>query len=647
MAVGVEYMRDVFGGLSTGPRVATAFQEGQRAATDIAAEQMRQQTLQQSMEQSAALFPYQLQGAKLGAEQAAEQWRRNQEQYARTQQALGIPLVTPGMRMESAPAGAGLRPTVQVAGAPAGLAPSAVGPYKPATVAPLDYASYLQRMLPAEGTGRNARSTAQGPGQFIDSTFVSTFRETFPDASRGMSDAQILAQRGTGVEQAMLKTFTQHNVDVLERAGITPTNANAYLAHFLGAGDAVKVLSAPPNTPINQLVSPRSIAANPEVFGRARTAEELQWWAAGKMSEHGGQTTSPAGVPMTYTPTVGGRDATGGITEQGIGTTEPTGSIFTGLPLSERPLSRAFISAFGGQTPTPTPITAQPAIPTSAPSPQTTPSFPSEVFAPTPMGSSIFQQPGVQPASAQAVSPFEVMEPMRIAQAQDIARRKAEYLKSAYESARLTGNVEAMDKLRLETATFGTEVEALDRMNALTQFNAGNAAPIAAVLNKMTKGRMAIEPRSDGKFNIYDGKRKTADGLTKEELATQFRLGFDQDFKARVEALRQAEIKYNEEVAKTRLKIYEEANKQAAQQVRELSIEQVKAQLKRPDINVTKGDEGFVLTDNTGNISWMTVQPEVGIDGKPVYNNPSDPKSGFKTRLVISPGRAPGGVPMQ
>jgi hypothetical protein len=641
MAVGIEYL-STFGALPTGARTATAFQEGQKAAADIADAQLRQQSLAQAIQFNEAQQPYRMAGLRLAQEQAAEEWRRNQEQYGRTQQALGMPLVTPGMRMEPAPSGAGLRPMAQVSGATTGLAPSAVGPYATATVAPLDYASYLQRMLPVEGTGRNARSTAQGPGQFIDSTFVTTFRETFPDASRGMSDAQILAQRGTGVEQAMLKTFTQRNVDILERAGITPTNTNAYLAHFLGAGDAVKVLSAPPNTPINQLVSSRSIAANPEVFSRARTAGELQTWAAGKMGERGGQTVSSAGVPMTYTPTVGGRYATGGTMEQEIGAVAPTGSIFTGLPLSERPIASALSSFFGGQSPAATPVTPAP-----APGVQVPPSPPSEVFTSTPMGASIFQAPGVQAAPAQTVSPFEIMEPMRIAQAQDIARRKAEYLKSAYERARLMGNVEAMDKIQLETATFGTEVEALDRMNALTQFNAGNVAPIAAVLNKMTKGRMVIEPRSDGKFNIYDGKRKTADGLTKEELATQLRLGFDQDFKARVEAQRQAEIKLNEELVKARIDIMKEANKQAAQQVRELSVEQVKAQIKRPNIRVTKGDEGFVLADDLGNVSWMTVQPEVGIDGKPVYNNPVDPKSGFKTRLVISPGRAPGGVPMQ
>jgi len=137
-----------------------------------------------------------------------------------------------------------------------------------------------------EGTGRNPRSSAQGIGQFIDSTFVDTFRKTFPDRAKGLSPNQILAQRGTmidnvPVEEPMLQAFTAANQQRLQDAGFQPTKGNTYLAHFLGSGDAVEVLSAKPDTPVSEILSPRVLKANPEVFAKARTAGDLIRWAGG------------------------------------------------------------------------------------------------------------------------------------------------------------------------------------------------------------------------------------------------------------------------------------------------------------------------------------------------------------------------------
>lgn len=137
-----------------------------------------------------------------------------------------------------------------------------------------------------EGTRKNPRSSAQGIGQFIDGTFVDTFRKTFPDRAKGMSKEAILAQRGTmvdgvPVEQPMLRAFTAANQQRLQDAGFQPTKGNTYLAHFLGSGDAVEVLSAKPDTPVSEILSPRVLKANPEVFAKARTAGDLIRWAGG------------------------------------------------------------------------------------------------------------------------------------------------------------------------------------------------------------------------------------------------------------------------------------------------------------------------------------------------------------------------------
>lgn len=141
--------------------------------------------------------------------------------------------------------------------------------------------TYDRYTMSREGTGKNPRSSAEGLGQFIDSTFVSTFRKTFPDQAQGMSREQILAQRGTGVEKQMLPVLRQENIGALKNAGFEPSKGNVYLSHFLGAPDAIDVLGASPDTPVEDLLRPSILKANPDVFKKVKTAGDLINWAGG------------------------------------------------------------------------------------------------------------------------------------------------------------------------------------------------------------------------------------------------------------------------------------------------------------------------------------------------------------------------------
>jgi hypothetical protein len=141
--------------------------------------------------------------------------------------------------------------------------------------------TYDRYTMSREGTGKNPRSSAEGLGQFIDSTFVSTFRKTFPDQAQGMSREQILAQRGTGVEKQMLPVLRQENIGALKNAGFEPSKGNVYLSHFLGAPDAIDVLGASPDTPVEDLLRPSVLKANPDVFKKVKTAGDLINWAGG------------------------------------------------------------------------------------------------------------------------------------------------------------------------------------------------------------------------------------------------------------------------------------------------------------------------------------------------------------------------------
>lgn len=277
-----EYLRTA---ASTVPRTAEMFQEGQKAAADIAMSQYQQQAYEQANRFREMEQPYRM--ANLQNELADYNRKRAaQEEYLRGGTGMSLP------DQLKPPVGAGYMAPVEAPTTE--TIPSGLGTYTTVGVKPTDYGTMMQR---AEGVGRNPLSTAQGPGQFIDSTFIDTFRKTFPSAAGPMTDAQILATRGTGVETAMLKKFTEDNQSALASRGIPLTNANTYLAHFLGAGGATRALTAAPETPIEQVVSRDAIAANPQVFNKVRTVRDLQNWAATKMGEDVLAPTPMGGAP--------------------------------------------------------------------------------------------------------------------------------------------------------------------------------------------------------------------------------------------------------------------------------------------------------------------------------------------------------------
>lgn len=142
-------------------------------------------------------------------------------------------------------------------------------------------------------------SSAQGIGQFTERTFLPIFNQLFP-ALKDLTDAQKLEYRyNISYARPILEEFTKQNQIRLANSGVAPTDANTYLAHFLGAGDAIKVALANPDELARKLVDPKSVAANPTVFGPRTTAGDLQDWARSKVGGGseimaGGQTKQEA-----------------------------------------------------------------------------------------------------------------------------------------------------------------------------------------------------------------------------------------------------------------------------------------------------------------------------------------------------------------
>jgi len=144
-----------------------------------------------------------------------------------------------------------------------------------------------QRIIGAENaqrdpTAKNKNSSATGLGQFIETTWLEMFRKHFPDRAAGMTrEAILLLRKDAEISTAMVELYAKENAAHLQNASKAVTEANLYLAHFLGPQGAIAVLSARANEPVENLLASDQIAANP--FLKGMNAGDLQAWAAKKM----------------------------------------------------------------------------------------------------------------------------------------------------------------------------------------------------------------------------------------------------------------------------------------------------------------------------------------------------------------------------
>jgi hypothetical protein len=141
---------------------------------------------------------------------------------------------------------------------------------------------------------RNPNSSATGAGQFISQTWLDTIKAARPDLVQGKTDAELLALRtDPQLSREMTEAYANQNQAILTKNGLPVTPGSTYLAHFAGPGGAVKVLQSDPNAPVESVLGPAAVQANP--FLRGMTVQGLQAWADKKM---GGSAPQPQPAPQ-------------------------------------------------------------------------------------------------------------------------------------------------------------------------------------------------------------------------------------------------------------------------------------------------------------------------------------------------------------
>lgn len=158
-----------------------------------------------------------------------------------------------------------------------GLVRSAVLPEEAARIADSVFnsavggGSFVTRLIGSESGGvadaRNPRSTATGAGQFIESTWLRLMKGR-PEAA-GKSREEVLALRtDPALSRQLVEAYAAENTTALRGAGQQVNDVTLAMAHKLGPVGAVKVLQAPGDRSLADILPADVMRANPQLRGK-------------------------------------------------------------------------------------------------------------------------------------------------------------------------------------------------------------------------------------------------------------------------------------------------------------------------------------------------------------------------------------------
>lgn len=172
----------------------------------------------------------------------------------------------------------------------------------------------IDQIISVESGGKNVsnpNSSAAGPGQFIDATWLDMLAKHRPDIA-GSRDELLALKGDPALSKEMTAAYAGDNAGILSKAGHAVTPGTQYLAHFAGPQGAVGILNANPTTPAGAILGDRVVKANP--FLANMSAGDLAAWADRKMggkaapmsmagpAQPAPAAAAPPGAPMSLAP---------------------------------------------------------------------------------------------------------------------------------------------------------------------------------------------------------------------------------------------------------------------------------------------------------------------------------------------------------
>jgi hypothetical protein len=136
----------------------------------------------------------------------------------------------------------------------------------------------LDHLITAESGGRqfaeNPRSSALGPFQFLEGTFLDIMRRQLPALTAGKSDAEISRLRvDPEISRNAALLYIRESAKFFAARNVPVTATNLRLAFFVGQTGALRLLKAKSDKPLGEILGASVIAANPRLS--ALTAGQL------------------------------------------------------------------------------------------------------------------------------------------------------------------------------------------------------------------------------------------------------------------------------------------------------------------------------------------------------------------------------------
>lgn len=207
----------------------------------------------------------------------------------------------------------------------------------------------------------------------------------------------------------------------------------------------------------------------------------------------------------------------------------------------------------------------------------------------------------------------------------------------------------SMVAIEAKAAELDAGIRLMQNMQAVAAMQAGDDTQVAQTLSRLSNGQLRLQPRSDGKYNIFQNGNLTYEGVTKDALIASLRMEFDQQFQQQVAARATAAAEQGQKVFESGLKTAEEAAKQEAEAYKQIAVDRqkeilrVQLQQANPERTAIEGSDGRIyMYDKTGQTPPVVfeMQPELNVYGEPLM------RGDMPVMKLVQVG-APNAVPIQ
>src|SRR3546814_7412818 len=106
-----------------------------------------------------------------------------------------------------------------------------------------------------------SRSSATGPAQFVDETWLEMLRKHRPDLAALPRPEALGLRTDPDLSKAMAEAYAVENARGLYESGLPVTEQTVYMAHHFGLGGARALLRAAPDARVASILPARDVRA--------------------------------------------------------------------------------------------------------------------------------------------------------------------------------------------------------------------------------------------------------------------------------------------------------------------------------------------------------------------------------------------------